>query len=133
MWRAEAQRRADPMSERIRGYRAFWPHYVGEHRLPATRRLHFVGTSGAIALVILAGALGEPYLLLAALVCGYFFAWLSHLLVERNRPATFTYPLFSLVGDFHMYGLMWLGRMDAEVIRLAASGDRRQELGQPTP
>ena len=109
------------MSERIRRYRAFWPYYVAEHSRPRTRQLHFVGTTGAVALVVAAAAMGEPLLLLAALVCGYFFAWLSHLLIERNRPATFTYPLFSLAGDFHMWALMWQGRMTAEVERLAAA------------
>ncbi len=83
--------------------------------------MHFIGTTGSVALVVIAGVLGEPLLLIAALVCGYFFAWLSHLLIERNRPATFTYPLFSLAGDFHMWALMWQGRMDAEVERLSAS------------
>jgi len=109
------------MSERIRGYRAFWPYYVSEHSRPGTRQMHFVGTTGAVALVVVAVVLGEPLFLIAALVCGYFFAWLSHLLIERNRPATFTYPLFSLAGDFHMWALMWLGRMDAEFERLAAA------------
>ena len=95
------------MSERIRGYRAFWHYYVAEHSRAGTRRLHFVGTTGAVALVVAAAVTGEPLLLPAALVCGYLFAWLSHLLIERNRPATFTYPLFSLAGDFHMWALMW--------------------------
>ena len=111
------------MSERIRRYRAFWSYYVAEHSRPGTRRLHFVGTTGAVVLVVAAAALGEPLLLPAALVCGYLFAWLSHLLIERNRPATFTYPLFSLAGDFHMWALMWLGRMDAEIERLAAADE----------
>ena len=111
------------MTERIRRYRAFWPYYVTEHSRAWTRRMHFVGTTGAVALVVAAAALGEPLLLPAALVCGYFFAWLSHLLIERNRPATFTYPLFSLAGDFHMWALMWQGRMDAEIERLAAAAD----------
>ena len=89
------------MSKRFRRYRAFWPYYVSEHSRPGTRRMHFVGTTGSVALVVIAGVLGEPLLLIAALVCGYFFAWLSHLLIERNRrrrspircsawPATFT-------------------------------------------
>ena len=112
------------MSERIRGYRAFWPYYVSEHRRTGTRRMHFVGTTGAVALVIAAAATGEPLLLPAALFCGYFFAWLSHLLIERNRPATFTYPLRSLAGDFHMWALMWCGRMEAEAERLAAAKSR---------
>ena len=111
------------MSKRFRRYRAFWPYYVSEHSRPGTRRMHFVGTTGSVALIVVAGVLGEPLLLIAALVCGYFFAWLSHLLIERNRPATFTYPLFSLAGDFHMWALMWQGRMNAEVERLSASAE----------
>ena len=110
------------MGERLRTYRAFWPYYVAEHRRRETRRMHFVGTSGAVALVLAAAALREPLLLPAALFCGYAFAWLSHLAIERNRPATFTYPLFSLAGDFHMWALMWRGRMDVEAARLAAAG-----------
>ena len=117
---------AATMSDRIRRYRAFWPYYVSEHSRPWTRRMHFVGTTGSVALVIVAGVLGEPLLLIAALVCGYFFAWISHLLIERNRPATFTYPFFSLAGDFHMWALMWQGRMDAEVERLSPSAEPDQ-------
>ncbi len=114
------------MSERIRGYRAFWAYYVSEHSLPGTRQMHFVGTTGSVALVVVAGVMSEPLLLIAAVFCGYFFAWLSHLLIERNRPATFTYPFLSLAGDFHMWALMWQGRMDGEVKRLAATGDPGQ-------
>ena len=87
--------------------------------------MHFIGTTGSVALVIVAGVLGEPLLLIAALVCGYFFAWLSHLLIERNRPATFTYPLFSLAGDFHMWALMWQGRNGCRsraAVRLSQTG-----------
>ena len=122
MARGNAAGEAGGMSERIRRYRAFWPYYVAEHSRSGTRRLHFVGTTGAVALVLAAGLAGEPLLLPAALVCGYLFAWLGHALIERNRPATFTYPLLSLVGDFHMWGLMWLGRMEAEAERHAARG-----------
>ncbi len=111
-------------SKRIKRYRDFWPYYVSEHQRAGTRLLHFVGTSGAIILTAFAAALGEPWLLLAAVVAGYSFAWIGHMFVERNRPATFTYPIFSLIGDFHMYGLMWVRRMDGEVKRLTEPPDR---------
>ena len=75
----------------------------------------------ALILIVLGAALPQPWLLLAAFFCGYFFAWLGHFFVEKNRPATFTYPLFSLAGDFHMYSLMWLARMDNEVARCDAA------------
>ncbi len=101
--------------QRITRYRDFWSFYISQHSRAGTRHLHFVGTSGAIVLIVLAAALPEPWLLLCAAICGYFFAWAGHFFVEKNRPATFTYPVFSLIGDFHMYGLMCLGRMGAAV------------------
>jgi hypothetical protein len=96
----------------------FWPFYVGEHSKPATRRLHFVGTALVIALVLVAVMRGDPGWLLATPVAGYGFAWAAHFFVERNRPATFTYPVWSFIGDFKMFGLMCVGKMDAEVARL---------------
>ena len=107
--------------EKIASYTDFWPFYLGEHRNPRTRHLHYFGTSLAIATVIAAVASQTWWLLAAAVFCGYFFAWIGHFFVERNRPATFTYPFFSLAGDFHMWALMWQGRMTAEVERLAAA------------
>ncbi len=111
--------------QRITTYREFWPFYVTQHGQPATRLLHFIGTSGALALIALAAALAQPWLLLAAPFNGYLFAWIGHFFVEKNRPATFTYPLFSLIGDFHMYGLMWLGRMSAEAARSKIEASER--------
>lgn len=88
--------------------------YVGEHSLRATRRLHFVGTLAALTTLVVALA-ADWRLLLAVPVAGYGFAWYSHFFVERNRPATFIYPVWSLRGDFRMFWLMLRGKMDAEV------------------
>jgi hypothetical protein len=110
------------MAERIKTYGEFWPYYLGEHARPATRRLHFLGTGLAIACLIAAIVLAEPWLLVAAVVSGYAFAWAAHALVERNRPATFTHPLWSLASDFRMFGLWLAGRLDAE---LEKAGVRR--------
>jgi hypothetical protein len=102
----------------LRSYREFWPFYVSQHLRPGTRRLHFIGTTAVIACVIAAVALGEWWLLLLGPVVAYGPAWVGHFLIERNRPATFTHPLWSLMGDFHMYALMWQGRMEFEIQRL---------------
>lgn len=106
--------RATPRAD---SYAAFWPIYLREHARPATRALHFFGTG--LGLLILAAALvtGTWWLVLAAVVSGYLFAWLSHALIERNRPATFTYPAWSLVSDFRMFFLWLAGRLEPELKR----------------
>src|SRR5450755_2160808 len=103
---------------RFRGFEEFWPFYVGQHSRPGTRALHFVGTSLALALVAAAIATQHAYLYAWALLAGYGFAWIGHFFIEKNRPATFRYPLWSLRGDFRMYALMWRGRMTREFERV---------------
>jgi hypothetical protein len=104
-------------------FEEFWPFYVGEHSKKLTRTFHFIGTTAALGCT--AGALltGNVLLLAAAPVVGYGPAWVSHFFIEKNRPATFRYPLWSLRGDLRMWGLMLTGRMDAEAERLGAAGD----------
>ena len=107
------------MSERrYKSFTEFWPFYVSEHSRPATRVLHLIGTAGAIALMIYVIAMSKWYLLFICLVPGYGGAWLGHFLVEKNRPATFKYPLWSFMGDYKMIALMFSGRMEEEIHRL---------------
>lgn len=107
------------MSERYRTYEEFWPFYVSQHMNPTCRALHFGGTSLVYLILVLAGVVA-PMWLLAAPVIGYGFAWVGHFAFEKNRPATFTYPLWSLRGDFRMHRLMLFGRMKPEIERAAA-------------
>ena len=109
------------MSDRYSTFDEFWPYYVREHSKPITRWFHFAGTSAAIVCAAAAIRFRRPTLLAAALVAGYGPAWVSHFFIENNRPATFTYPLWSLLADFKMYGMILRGEMDAEVARVMAN------------
>jgi len=91
-------------------YGEFWPFYLGEHLHPVNRRLHFAGTSIALALIIVSVIVAEPVFLLAALFSGYGFAWFGHYFIEKNRPATFRYPMWSFVSDWRMWLLMLFRR-----------------------
>lgn len=108
------------MAERLyKSFDEFWPFYLGEHSKPITRTLHFVGTSLALVDVVCAVALKDARFLLLAPVSAYGCAWVSHFFLEKNRPATFTYPLWSLRGDFKMLALMATGKIGPELARLA--------------
>ena len=95
----------------FRSFAEFYPYYLGEHSNPTCRRLHFVGTSLVIALLAYTIGSGKWLLLLAVPVFGYGFAWVGHFFFERNRPATFTYPLYSLMGDWVMFWQTLTGKL----------------------
>jgi len=99
------------MSQTFKSFAEFYPFYLGEHRDRTCRRLHFIGTSLALACLLMLLFSGRLQYLLYALLCGYAFAWVGHFFFEKNRPATFKHPFYSLVGDWAMYRDIWLGRI----------------------
>ncbi len=111
------------MDERIKTFDEFWPFYVRQHLHPANRALHFLGTSAVLGIATLALVRRKPAWLLAAPVVGYGPAWIGHFLIEKNRPATFTYPVWSLLADFKMWGKI-VTRSMAEEVRRAQEADR---------
>lgn len=99
------------MNAEYRSFRDFYPAYLAEHKERTTRRLHFLGTLLVILAIATALGTGDARWLLAAPVFGYGLAWIGHFVFERNRPATFRHPLYSLAGDFVMFKDMLLGRL----------------------
>tara|TARA_Y100000588_G_C13435925_1_gene577766 strand:+ start:134 stop:469 length:336 start_codon:yes stop_codon:yes gene_type:complete len=96
------------MDKKYKSFREFYPFYLSEHMNPVCRGLHFLGTSFVILIVML--SFTNLKVLSFAPLCGYGFAWLGHFFFERNRPATFTYPLYSFIGDWVMYKDIILGK-----------------------
>lgn len=111
------------MARTITSFADFWPYYLGEHRRPATRALHYIGTSLVVALALYALVTGRWLLLLAIPLAGYLFAWIGHFGIEKNRPATFTYPLWSLAADFKMWWLWLTGRLGPHLERAGVPSD----------
>ena len=97
----------------------FWPHYLAEHSRPATRRLHLLATATWISLAVAAVVSRTWWLLALIPVAAYGLAWSSHFFIERNRPATFRHPLYSLLADHKMAFYMLTGRMSRELARLS--------------
>jgi hypothetical protein len=102
-------------------FEEFWPYYVSQHLNATCRRLHFIGTT--LSLAVLVASVWQPWLLLAIAIPGYGFAWIGHFAFEKNKPASWfsvKHAVWSFRGDMRMYRQMCLGRMDAELARVAS-------------
>ena len=96
--------------KRFGSFKEFYPYYLEEHKLPRTKLFHFIGTLAAILFLIALAYTRNPLFILGALLSGYGAAWISHFFVEKNKPATFKYPLYSLLGDYRMFFEILMGR-----------------------
>ena len=94
---------AKPVAKKYDSFAEFYPFYLSEHSDPTCRRLHFVGSSLALVCLALLVITRNPWWLLAGLLCGYGFAWVGHFVFEKNQPASFKQPLYSLMGDWKMF------------------------------
>ncbi|GBF51559.1 hypothetical protein LPTSP4_30970 [Leptospira ryugenii] len=102
---------ANTSAKKYTSLKEFFPFYLSEHSHPLNRALHFIGSSFALGFLLGFLSTHSLWNLLAALISGYFFAWIGHFLVEHNRPATFTYPFYSFISDWIMYAKMLTGRI----------------------
>jgi len=107
-------------SDSFSSFEEFWPFYVSQHSKWGNRAFHFAGTTAGLVSVAGAIAKRRPVLFAWGLVLGYGLSWIGHYAIEKNRPATFGHPIWSLRCDFRMYGLMWRGKMTEELNRLVA-------------
>ena len=89
------------MDKEYKSFKQFYPFYLSEHMNPICRGLHFMGTLGVFGFIII--SFFNIQALFYIPVCGYGFAWVGHFFFEKNRPATFTYPLYSFIGDWVMF------------------------------
>ncbi len=98
------------MERQYKTLKEFYPYYLQEHQNPTCRKLHFIGTGLLFLILGYAVISGNYSWLLAIPVVGYGFAWVGHFFFEKNKPATFKYPVFSLVSDFKLFFDLLLGR-----------------------
>lgn len=96
---------------RFRSFREFYPYYLSEHANRTCRRLHFIGSCLVLAVIATAFFAGDARWLWLAPLAGYGFAWVGHFVFEKNRPATFRHPLYSLAGDWVMFADVLRGRV----------------------
>ncbi|WP_371189166.1 Mpo1-like protein [Thalassotalea maritima] len=89
--------------KRYTSFKEFYPFYLSQHQHPRCRALHLIGSALVIVLFLYAVLTGQYRLLWLLPIVGYGFAWLGHAVFEKNKPATFTYPLYSFMGDWVMF------------------------------
>ncbi|MEM1409578.1 MAG: DUF962 domain-containing protein, partial [Pseudomonadota bacterium] len=94
---------------------------------------HYVGTGLGFVAIAAAVLLSNPWFLLLVPVAGYGCAWVSHAFLERNKPATFTYPLWSLMGDYLMFFLAMSGRLRPHLAAAGISSAEPSPPSQPSP
>jgi hypothetical protein len=96
---------------RFTNFRQFYPFYLSEHGNRTSRRLHFIGSCGVLLILAWSIIAMNPWGIPGMAVCGYGFAWVGHFFFEKNRPATFKYPFYSLAGDWVMFKDILIGKI----------------------
>ena len=99
------------MTKKYKSFSEFYPFYLSQHENKTCRRLHFFGSMLIILLLLYIIFSTKWSLLFLLPVIGYGFAWVGHFVFEKNRPATFTYPIYSLIGDWVMFKDILVGKI----------------------
>lgn len=101
--------------KKYKSFRSFYPYYLTEHSDIANRRLHFIGTATLLVILIVSIVMQKWWMLILIPICGYGFAWVGHYFIEKNKPATFTYPVWSLASDFVMFWHILTGQIEKKL------------------
>lgn len=101
--------------KKYKSFRSFYPYYLTEHADGNNRMLHFTGTGILIACLGAGIVTGKWWFFVLIPLVGYGFAWVGHYFIEKNRPATFTYPLYSLASDFVMFWHILTGQINSKL------------------
>ncbi len=102
------------LMDNIQSFAEFYPLYLAEHQNRMCRRLHFVGSTAALGCLIMVVMTRQPIYLAYGLLAGYGCAWVGHFFFEKNNPASFKRPLYSLMGDWVMYKDIWARRISLD-------------------
>ncbi|MDO9005470.1 MAG: DUF962 domain-containing protein [Aquabacterium sp.] len=87
---------------RFNSFKEFYPFYLSQHADLTCRRLHLVGSLLVLAALVAVVATRQWVYLLGVPIIGYAFAWIGHFVFEKNKPATFSHPIYSFMGDWVM-------------------------------
>ncbi|MCH2652198.1 MAG: DUF962 domain-containing protein [Gammaproteobacteria bacterium] len=91
------------MKKEFKNFEEFYPYYIDEHKSKYNKLLHFIGTTIFFIFMIIFISSFEPKYIFYGFLSGYGWAWIGHFFIEKNKPATFYFPLYSLRGDWRMY------------------------------
>lgn len=112
--------------DRIQNYADFFPFYLREHAKSATRAWHYLAAFASLSTLLWALLIGPLWAAFFIPVAGYAPAWISHAFIERNRPATFRYPFWSLISDYYMTWLWLTGGLAPKLIAAGVNGSVSQ-------
>lgn len=113
-------------------FEEFWPDYINAHSDRRTRLMHLGGTAAGLGCATLFLVTWKPQWLIGAVVSSYGAAWAGHAIFERNRPATFSHPLWSLRGDLRMLRLAVSGRLDQEAAAQRQAANEKTRIPEGT-
>jgi hypothetical protein len=104
-----------PTKKAYTSFKDFYLYYLREHANPINRALHFIGTTLLLISFIYGVVSGKAFYFALIPILGYGFAWVGHFFIEKNKPATFTYPFYSLASDFVMFWHILTGQINQQL------------------